>query len=435
MLKSFEFENFRSMKGKQDFTMEGLPIKNKPENTFEVLAKDQTNYRLLKSAVIYGANGSGKTNFVLALIALRTMVVRSAFKVTGHRIRQFEPFELEEECVNKPCRFHITFIMDDRCKYNYEVVFNSSEIILEKLDFYDSIQPSNLYERKANGEEIHEVTLGRNLKNKRISKTLFSNQLYLSRFGSAEPHEHLTRVFKYFEQMELFKSLDRLSIGQLSSRISTYMRQPENTIFTKRLSKLMNIADQGIMRISIDVTPDDSFSLQGESEVDEPLERSGKLRPHAERQVFRDGKAIDTVNFELLRKESTGTNILFALGGMILQTLEKGGLLVIDEFNNGLHPKLSAFLLGLFYDKEINANNAQLIINTHDISLLDKELYRSDQIWFVDKDKFGVSDMYSAQDFEGVREDIPFAKWYMAGKFEAIPKLQHASKLGNDEED
>ncbi|RZM24210.1 MAG: ATP-binding protein [Pedobacter sp.] len=434
MLISFEFENFRSMKDRQSFTMEGLAMKTKTENTFEILAKDEKNYRLLKSAVIYGANGSGKTNFVLALIALRAMVVRSAFKVTGHSIRQFEPFELEEAYNQKPCRFHISFIMDDHCKYNYEVVFNDLEIILEKLDFYDGIQPSNLFERNTNGADIHEVSLGRNLKNKRISKTLFANQLYLSRFGSAEPHEHLTKIFKYFEQMELFKSLDRLSIAQLSGRIGKYMIQPENVHFSRLLSSLMNIADEGILGISADISAEEFFSIHAEDNNEELLQRPGKIRPHAERQVFNAGKATNTVNFELQKKESTGTNILFAIGGIILQTMQKGGLLVIDEFNNGLHPKLSAFLLGLFQDKKFNRYDAQLIINTHDVALLDKQMFRSDQIWFVNKDEFGVSEMYSAQDFEGVREDIPYAKWYMAGKFEAVPKLKHANKLGEDEE-
>lgn len=433
MLISFEFENFRSVRDRQEFTMSGLPIKSKQDNAFEIVPQDGIPQRILKSAIMYGANGSGKTNFVLALKALKELITRSSTYITGHPINVYEPFELEQGYSEKPCRFNIVFVMDDNIRYNYELVFDSKEVILEKLDFYSSNQPANLFKRERDGSEIHEVVLGKMLANKRIAKTLFSNQVYLSRFGSIEPHEHLTRVFKYFEQMELFRSLDRLSLSSLSERISRKIKLSENRHFSKLMDQLMVIADEGIKGILIDSKPLRAASFEKGINIDNPFRLRERLRANSRRHVFKQGKIVDEIPFELEKKESTGTNILFALGGMILYTLEKGGLLVIDEFNNGLHPKLTAFLIRLFHDKMTNPKNAQFIINTHDISLLDKELYRSDQIWFVDKDKYGVSELYSAQDFEGVREDIPFGKWYMAGKFNAIPKLKNASGFLDNE--
>jgi uncharacterized protein len=98
---------------------------------------------------------------------------------------------------------------------------------------------------------------------------------------------------------------------------------------------------------------------------------------------------------------------------------------VFDEFDNSLHPKMTRFLIQLFYNPNLNKGNAQIVFSTHEPLLMDKEMFRSDQIWFSEKNKLGETELYSAQDFEGVREDIPFDKWYMAGKFGALPNCSN----------
>jgi hypothetical protein len=125
-----------------------------------------------------------------------------------------------------------------------------------------------------------------------------------------------------------------------------------------------------------------------------------------------------------LYQESAGTNVLFALGGIILRRLEQGGVLFFDELDNSLHPKLSKFLVRLFNNPVSNTKNAQLVVATHEVTLLDKEVFRKDQIWFCEKDRYGVTEIFSAKDFDGVRDDTPFDKWYMNGKFGGQPKIK-----------
>ena len=118
-----------------------------------------------------------------------------------------------------------------------------------------------------------------------------------------------------------------------------------------------------------------------------------------------------------LDQESNGTNILYSLGGKILKSLDSGTPLFVDEICSGLHIYLIRVLISLFQNKRINPKNAQLIFTSHNTDLLDKMMFRKDQIWFVEKDKYGESDLYCLQDFSEVREDTPFDKWYLAGKF------------------
>ena len=119
--------------------------------------------------------------------------------------------------------------------------------------------------------------------------------------------------------------------------------------------------------------------------------------------------------------ESFGTNKLFALAGLIIKIMNQGGVIFFDELDSSLHPMLTKLLINFFHNN--HKNDSQLIFTTHETFILNKE-FRSDQIWFTQKNDFGETELFSAQDFEGVREDIPFEKWYLGGKFGAIPYIK-----------
>ena len=119
-------------------------------------------------------------------------------------------------------------------------------------------------------------------------------------------------------------------------------------------------------------------------------------------------------------RESAGTQLLFAYGPIIMEALNKGRTIVIDELDNSLHPNLSRYLIDLFNDRTINRTGAQLIFNSHDISLLDLELFRRDQIYFVEKNNStGVTDLYSLADFSP-RKSENIQKGYLQGRYGAI---------------
>ena len=136
-------------------------------------------------------------------------------------------------------------------------------------------------------------------------------------------------------------------------------------------------------------------------------------------------KAYDTVHFSLDDDESSGTKKFFALTGPILDVLENGDILVVDELDSKLHPNLVGKIVSLFNSKELNQKNAQLIFNTHNTNLLKEDLFRRDQIWFTEKNKYGASKLYSLADFksDSVRKSEPFEENYIRGKYGAIPFL------------
>ena len=133
-----------------------------------------------------------------------------------------------------------------------------------------------------------------------------------------------------------------------------------------------------------------------------------------------------------IRHESLGTNQLLIIGISILKALEEGTPLFVDEIDSGFHTYLSDFILQLFTNPRINKKNAQLIFTTHDINLLDEDKIRRDQVWFTSKNQYGESEIYSLADFNGVREDTPFAKWYIANKFGAVPEISNFEDFFNE---
>jgi len=124
--------------------------------------------------------------------------------------------------------------------------------------------------------------------------------------------------------------------------------------------------------------------------------------------------------------------MLYILGGLVVRTLEKGGVLLVDELDTSLHPFLTKLIVMIFQSEKINNKNAQLIFTSHDVSLMDRDLLRKDQIWLAEKSDPGNSELYSLQDFDNLREDTPFEKWYMAGKFGGLPNIKSVENIFDD---
>lgn len=147
-------------------------------------------------------------------------------------------------------------------------------------------------------------------------------------------------------------------------------------------------------------------------------------RPVAYHNTFDDETDDETIGFKLLKDESDGTIKMYSLGGFIIPVLEKGHTLLIDELDRSMHPHLCEYIVKLFNAAKTNPNNAQLIATTHDTSLLNSDNLRRDQIWFFSK-SHGASHLFSLDQFDksDVRKNTPFDKWYLDGRFGAIPKI------------
>ncbi|MGB0931639.1 MAG: AAA family ATPase [Chitinophagales bacterium] len=410
MLLEFEIGNFRSIKEKQVFSLVAESSKSKPDNVFEQAFFNGDSVRLLKAAVIYGANASGKSNLIKAFDVLRSFVLTKLS--VDKKIPFYAPFLFDEATSKAPTSFALTFIGPQNHKFRYEVQFNGEEVLHEELNYYPKGQPRNLFKRplevKSEGL-IHTAKLGQDLKNKELS--LFRNQLVLSKFGVDEPDELLSAVYLYFsEDISILKDFN---MNTLKNDVANWVVKDIKRL--GRLSKLINVADTKIESIRLKESRSFAIKLLGEE-----TPKVNKVYDIYANHIIKN-KEILPLSFE---EESKGTNVLFGLGGKILQALEDGGVLFVDEIDTSLHPKLGKFLVLLFQLPISNPKNTQLIFTTHETTFLDKDLFRKDQIWFTEKDRFGETDLYSIQDFEGAREDIPFDKWYIAGKFGGIPKIR-----------
>jgi len=427
MLIGFSFNNYRSFKDNTAFTLKADSIKSKIDNTFEVDFNSGNTISLLKTAVVYGANASGKSNLIKAFLAFTWLIKNSyKFELNKQQIECYEPFELDINTQDSPVNFKISFVID-AIKYDYEISFSKRKIDFEKLDFSPKGQTSNLFERVLSEDSDYDtIGFGKNLVDKRIPKKVFKNQLYLSKFGIDTPHDQLTTVYRYLTNINVWNASNKRTINDLSKEISELIAQSENEKFKNRLSKLIRISDTKIESISSKEFKRKSFKLPEElpGKIVDKFYENNRIRTFSYHKVF-DGKdEIGLREFDFNAKESTGTKVLFALGGKILKTLENGGVVVFDELDNSLHPKLCKFLIRLFNSKISNPRNAQLIFAAHEVTLLDKDVFRKDQVWFAQKNKFGCSELYCANEFEGVRDNTNFELWYRTGKFGGNPKIK-----------
>lgn len=382
--------------------------KSKPRNVFEArLAKNGT-VRLLNAAVIYGPNASGKSNVIKALFSLLQFVKNSKGYPIDSDIPYYEPFKLDLGSKERPTRFELSFIGKDEVKYIYTVEFGRKEVFVETLDFYPKGQQNRLFSRHCIDGDFHELLPGGDLKKTGIVKRVLKNQLLLSPYRT-EPHEQLNDVCRFFQGMEVVNSYNSKKIERLLEDFGKKVIQPQYEFLKTSVEGLVSSADTQIDGISVT----DVKSLNDRT----------RIQIFTKRAIFEDGKKIGEIEFDLKQDDSKGTLRMVAFGGLIFEKFHNGGLVVIDELDSSLHPTFIRYLVQLFSNPDINTKNAQLIFTTHQPLLMDKDMFRSDQIWFTDKNDFGETELYSAQHFDGVREDIPFDKWYMAGKFGALPKI------------
>lgn len=419
MILEFTIQNFRSIKGSQTFSMIAESSKIKSDNVFEVSLPKGDSVRLLKTAMIYGANASGKSNLIRALDSFIQMIVRR-IDGAGRPVRGYDPFLFATETLNEPTIFEIVFVYES-IKYKYRVVFNRSYIIEEKLIHFPKGQSNTIFERLGAANEIsHKIKLSKEFGYKEFE--VFNTQLGLNKFGIDTPHDLLSKLYVYFISIEVNNAMrsaaDSLQIRRTSQRFSA----PEMQFLFKRLERLIQIADTKIDRLEVaQLERPASRRISGtENIVTENIKYTQIYGMH---KMYDNGIEVGVERLDF-NEESEGTKALFWRGGLILEKLEQGGILVFDELDNSLHPKLVKFLVKLFSNPRSNPNNAQLIFATHEVTLLDRDIFRTDQIWFAEKNKFGETEIFSAQDFEGVREDVPFDKWYMAGKFGGLPKIE-----------
>ena len=186
----------------------------------------------------------------------------------------------------------------------------------------------------------------------------------------------------------------------------------DNPEYKAMLSELLAFADTGMK----------DFQLE---------KRNDGLEVKSLHAIYDNGKIGGQADLAL-KDESFGTRGLFVIGCHILRSLHNGTPFFVDEIDSGLHTYITTLIVDMFRNKRINKHGSQLIFTTHDVNQLNNEFVRKDQVWFVEKDEYGKSELFSLSDFEDVREETPFDKWYMNNKFGGVPTLKSLENLFSD---
>ena len=408
MLVDFTIKNYRSFKNESLFSMVAEKKKEDiPQNLFNI--SEDSDISLLKTAVVYGANASGKSNLLLAFDTLKNFILNSTDLKLDQEIPYYKPFLLDVETRNQPMLFEIEFVTAEPMRYRYSVEFDKTQIISEKLIFFPEKNGRNLFERDG---VTGKYSWGRDLKGKKESLTgeVLKNVLFLSKAANNnESDERIRAIYRYFRTNFMFHT------AADSSRTEVYltslkMNDLSQKGFNESLIEFLKSADLGIS----------SVRVRKEKTINDL-----STKVDIGHRVFSRTNETGEDHFFQLQDESAGTIKMFDLAGKIIDTLQKGDVIVIDELDSSFHPLMSEYILSIFNDPVKNPKNAQLIVATHDAYLLDSEKLRRDQIWFVEKDKYGASNLYSLDEFEKseVRKNVPFDRWYLSGRFGALPLI------------
>jgi Predicted ATPases len=413
MLIGFTFENFMSFYGENIFTM-----KSNADTKFRELNTVKTEYgELIKSAFILGANGSGKSNFIKAVDYMKNIVL-AELSLQSKMISNIDNFIFSENSNETPSIFEVEFIADGMV-YEYGVEFLNGEVNKEYL-YKKTKRKTPVFERTS--PDFKDITLSKDMENvKELTKNTRRDTLFLY-WANGGNNEMAMTVYRWFESLQIFETED---ISRLLSATIDYLE--EHNDGKNNVLNLLQTADINIL--------DFDFELSEENEQTKFMNKALK-KSYAEKMLpFRTVSLnmkhnLYNKNWEKtaiistpILFESAGTKKLFEIAGPIIKALEQGNVVFIDEIDTRLHPMLVRFLVMMFNSISKNPKNAQLICNTHDILLLDEDI-RRDQIYFTEKDEYGVSKLYSLTDFKGVRKESKLLKQYLLGAFGATPKLK-----------
>ena len=402
MLIRFSFKNFKSFKNENCLDMEATSLK---EHEYNVAKTKNGEY--LKVSAIYGANASGKTNVLQAFDYMKKRILvsddsKKNSPIDEENIYSFminnAPIALEVEILAKNNKIY---------KYGFEVLKDTiiSEWLFEKRvnKFYA------IFERENNNVSM---------KPNKISDLVNIDErtLFLNIYSKIDRNnEDFSNVYDWFVN-SMYLDLGNPNFERfINNRVSLKILSDEN--YKKELLKFIKTFDSGIEGIR--TTPDSIKAVKSNNGI-------------IDIEVLHRGEngELKALPFYL---ESNGTRKMFHLFDFFMDALKNGMVLFVDELDAKLHPLLTRYIINLFHNSQTNIGNGQLIYSTHDTVNLNKETFRRDEIWFAEKDKDGISEIYALSDYileddknagKKVRNDATYNKDYLTGRYGAIPVLE-----------
>ena len=424
MLLQFSVENFRSFKHKTVLSMEASADQNLLDNIVQTEKE-----RVLKVASIFGANAAGKSNLFLALTAAILMVRFSNYIQVGQPLSQITPFLFDKESASKPTSFEFVFTVHDK-KYVYGFSATTRSICTEYLYVYNSARPTTIFERDEAAKEPYKFTNNKIQKKlKPLTERNTSNKLFLATASSWNAEETRVPMLWFMQGINTYDP--RYEENAINIAGNLYENDNDGSLrhFSINLLKEadINIANYRFESKEIPIVPPVPFAPKQEIGTDQIIQ--GKEYTITTMHRIEDDNGNYGEYSLDMHQESKGTRNLFFMAPIIKRAFDTGETVCIDEFDTSLHPMLLVYIVGLFNNTNVNKKNAQLIISSHTMSLLDLHELRRDQIYFIEKNQqTGISDLYSLDEFSPrTREDI--RKAYLLGRYGSIPEVGTGGSL------
>ena len=406
MLLRFGVANVRSIHRYIEFSfLAATAIKDKG---CDLLRWQAGQADVLPIIMIYGANASGKSSLYAAIGMLKRHVTESFTRRQATDGIDRTPFALDCDAAGQPSKLDCDFIVDG-VRYHYGFTFDDERYLSEWLHSYPEGYKRVLYERNGTNIEFGKSLRGQNSK---LSELMRPNALFLS-VSAQGAHAQLTPIYRFFAE-RIFGQSTTLDDRQTQRDIGTNL--------DPRLVDLMRSADVGIndMRIAREDGDDSAVEVLMDDNSDKDATRT-RTNPPKIQFAHRNNRG-ENVFFDI-SQESRGTRRLAALLARILKALDTGALMVIDEIDASLHTLLSSKIMELFSRAASNPRGAQLVAITHDTHLMRSDVLRRDQIWFVEKNAKGESQLFPLTDIR-TRNMDNLEKGYLEGRFGAVPYVE-----------
>jgi AAA15 family ATPase/GTPase len=404
VLIQFNFKNFKSFRDDTTLDMTAASAKEHQYNLVETIYGE----RLLKTAAIYGANASGKSSLIEAFDFMRLFVTKSFEIGLMNKRIPVKRFLFNDESKSDVAEFEVFFI-EDNIEYQYGFILDNERIYQEWL--------YGKYDRGEDFEVLFErdgsyIQCGDRLKNSEKFIDLVEEYTLFLSFIARTKIEEAKKIFRWF----VFTDVINFGNVMLESIITREIPGDKfrDEYYRERCEEFLSAIDTGICGIRVE-------------------EGKTAFRVYSKHRIDNTNTYVEIP----LSEESSGTQKMFFLFDFFMAAMREGSTLFIDELDAKLHPLLLRYIVNMFHDNSINKNNAQLIYTTHDNYTLTKDIFRRDQIWFVEKDSRGISKLYSLVEYK-LEEDskhadtISYGSDYLLGRYGAVPLLKEFKLLEED---
>lgn len=415
MFVQFKFNNYRSFKGETTLSMVAAPTIQHEDNS---IMHVDTDLDLLKIVAVYGANASGKTKLFQAYRFMGKMVCDLATNNKSNWQEEYVPYLLDKDSYKATSSFEASFLMDGII-YRYGYTIDAHKVVEEWLYRQKGEKNTEIFYRDVTGTHYNKTYVRPEVIEPLKKQKMLRDDTLLLAVLAIWNHVLARKVVSCFFNTNVLSST--AGTGMTGFSIKSLASPMKNNIIRFMKSADINIEDMSLREMDVESLPEEvkMYISKDNKRANKYIDGVNTLH-----KVYDENGISDAfVRFSLENDESYGTYRLFALSAPIIDTLRYGRILFVDEIDNGLHPDILKAIVTLFNTSEINHNNAQLIINTHNIDLLDDmHLFKQDQVYVTEKDRFGEARLEPMLKY-ALNSEVSLGQLYREGRLGGVPYL------------